>query len=85
MQFKYDTLPIKKNLNELINQAKKRSGIKTKLEVLIDAMQLYIDYLELQYKISEHSFYELTEHLAGSIEGPSDLSHNKKYLEGFGF
>lgn len=80
MRYKKDL----KNLNELINQAKELSGIKTRREVLIYAMQLYIDNLDRQYKINERSFYELTKHLAGSIEGPSDLAHNKKYLEGFG-
>jgi len=28
--------------------------------------------------------YQLTKHLAGSLEGPSDLGHNKDYLQGFG-
>lgn len=30
------------------------------------------------------SFLELARDLAGSIEGPSDLSTNKDYLEGYG-
>ena len=84
MTSKYYTLPNEKNLDELIFQAKKLTGIKTKREVLIYAMQLYVDYLERQHNISDHSFYELTKHLAGSIEEPSDLAHNKKYMEGFG-
>lgn len=84
MLSKYDTLPNNKNLDELIFQAKKLTGIKTKRDVLFYAMQLYVDYLEQRHKISDHSFYELTKHLAGTIEGPSDLAHNKKYMEGFG-
>jgi len=74
----------KANLDDLVEQAKRLSGIKTKREVLIYAMQLYVDYLERQYSKTNKSFYELTKHLAGSVEGPPDLAHNKKYLEGFG-
>ena len=32
----------------------------------------------------QKSFYELTKHLAGNVEGPSDLAHNKKHMQGFG-
>lgn len=32
----------------------------------------------------EGSFLSGIEHLVGSVEGPSDLSTNPKYLEGFG-
>jgi metal-responsive CopG/Arc/MetJ family transcriptional regulator len=30
------------------------------------------------------SFLDLTKDMAGSIEGPPDLSTNRKYLEGYG-
>jgi hypothetical protein len=30
------------------------------------------------------SFLSGIEHLVGSVEGPSDLSTNPKYMEGFG-
>jgi predicted nucleotidyltransferase len=30
----------------------------------------------------QKSFYELTKHLAGSVEGPSDLDHDKKHMQG---
>jgi predicted nucleotidyltransferase len=30
----------------------------------------------------QQSFYELTKHLAGSVDGPSELSHNKKHTQG---
>ena len=32
----------------------------------------------------QESFYELTKHLAGSVEGPSDLVHDKRHMNGFG-
>jgi predicted transcriptional regulator len=35
--------------------------------------------------LKDSSCYELASDLAGSLEGgPSDLSYNKKYMEGFG-
>lgn len=58
---------------------------ENKLYSLLD----YIDFLKngLQKKSSKtdnKSFYQLTKHLAGSLDGPSDLGHNKEYLQGFG-
>lgn len=31
----------------------------------------------------QKSFYELTKHLAGSVEDPSGLAHDKKHMPGF--
>ena len=47
------------------------------------------DSLERRYangkKGARPSLYERTKHLAGSVKGlPSDLSTNKKYMQGFG-
>ncbi|GEM_PF-5923290 len=71
-------------MNELISKAKILSGLKTKQAILNQALQFYIEHLELNKTDKNMSFYQLTEHLAGSIEGPSDLAHNKEYMQGFG-
>jgi Arc/MetJ-type ribon-helix-helix transcriptional regulator len=34
--------------------------------------------------ITPNSCLDLAKDLIGSVEGPSDLSHNKKYLKGYG-
>ena len=34
--------------------------------------------------ITQHSCLDLAQDLMGTIEGPKDLSHNKKYLKGYG-
>lgn len=84
MATKYYALPRQNNLDELISHAKNLSGLKTKNEILVYALQLYIEYLEKKFSVTNRSFYELTKDLAGSIEGAPDLAHNKKHLEGFG-
>ncbi|MCI0495006.1 hypothetical protein L0Z72_08350 [candidate division KSB1 bacterium] len=80
MATKYYALPRQNNLDELISRAKNLSGFKTKNEILVYALQLYIEYLEKKFSVNNHSFYELTKDLAGSIEGAPDLAHNKKHL-----
>jgi predicted DNA-binding protein len=34
--------------------------------------------------ISDNSCLDLAKDLVGSVEGPTDLSHNKKHLAGYG-
>lgn len=77
--------PMKQTVDELIKRAKALSGLKTRQEILDRALQLFLQHLE-QTKIPgrQKSFYELTKHLAGSVEGPIDLAHNKQHLQGFG-
>jgi hypothetical protein len=84
MARKYFALPHNTNLDELFSRAKNLSGFKTKNEILVYALQLYIEYLEKKSSANNHSFYELTKDLAGSIEGAPDLAHNKTHLKGFG-
>jgi hypothetical protein len=77
--------PFKRTLDELIKRAKVLSGLKTKQEILDQALQLFLQHLEQQKILgNQKSFYELTKHLAGSVEGPSDLAHNKHHMQGFG-
>jgi hypothetical protein len=74
----------KRIINDLIKRAKTLSGLRTKQDILSSALKHYLEYLKRNGAKTEKSFYELTKHLAGSIEGPTDLAHNKKYLQGFG-
>jgi hypothetical protein len=78
-------IPVKRSVDELVKRAKALSGLKTRQEILDHALQIFLQHLE-QKTISGQpiSFYELTKHLAGSVDGPFDLAHNKKHMEGFG-
>ncbi|MDZ7288860.1 MAG: type II toxin-antitoxin system VapB family antitoxin [candidate division KSB1 bacterium] len=80
-----DLTPGKRSIDELVKRAQSLSGLKSRQEILSHALQIFLQHLE-QKKLSGQpkSFYELTKHLAGSVDGPSDLAHNKKHMEGFG-
>lgn len=48
-------------------------------------MRLVDEALEHEpLSVPEGSFLEGIEHIVGSVEGPSDLSTNRKYMEGLG-
>lgn len=68
---------------KLIEKAKKVSGVRKKDDIITKALQLFVKKYSGLNK-GNKSAYELSKHLAGSIEGPQDLGTNKKYLEGFG-
>lgn len=80
-----EATPLKRSLDQLIKRAKVLSGLKTKQEILDQALQFFLQHLQ-QQKVFEKqkSFYELTKHWAGSVDGPSDLAHNRQHLQGFG-
>ena len=40
--------------------------------------------VSLNDAISPHSCLDLAKDLRGSVEGPSDLSYNKRHLKGYG-
>jgi len=48
--------------------------IRTALESIVNANEAIIP----------NSCLELAKDIVGSVEGPSDLSHNKKHLKGYG-
>jgi len=76
---------VQTTIDDLIKRAKLLSGLKTKQEILDRALQLFLQQLEQKrFFDKKESFYELTKHLAGSVEGPSDLAHNKQHMQGFG-
>ena len=77
-------IPVKRSVDELIKRAQALSGLKTRQEILDRALQVFLQHLEQKTLGQPTSFYELTKHLAGSVDGPSDLAHNKKHMEGFG-
>lgn len=56
-------------VNQNINQS----------EIIRRALNIY-----LKENSKRGSFYELTKDIVGSYSGPSDLSTNPKYMEGFG-
>ena len=68
---------------KLLEKAKKISGVKKEEDIITKALQLFVKKYNTFNK-RKKSVYELSKHLAGSIEGPEDLATNKKYLEGFG-
>ncbi len=78
------TIKSASKLDMLVKHAQKLSGLKKKEDVLDQALRVYLKHLEKRASNGQPSFYELTKHLAGSVQGPSDLARNKKYMEGFG-
>jgi len=58
----------------------RKSGM-SRSEIIRRALLEYFSRDEVSHP---GSFLDLAQDLAGSIEGPSDLSTNKDYLEGYG-
>ena len=71
-------------IDDLIIRARVLSGLASREEIISKAVQLLVEHLEKESETTGKSFFELTSQFAGSVEGPSDLAHNKKYLQGFG-
>ncbi len=67
----------------LMEKAKKMAGVNDEEYIISKALKLFVDKFEHPNKRNK-SFYELSKDIAGCIEGPKDLSSNKKYLENFG-
>lgn len=61
--------------------ARARSRGTTKSEVLREAL---VDHLSQAPQPDKGSFLDLAGDLIGRLEGPGDLSSNKKYLEDYG-
>jgi Arc/MetJ-type ribon-helix-helix transcriptional regulator len=64
---------------ELSAQARSRGT--TKSEVLREAL---VDFLAKAPQADKGSFLDLAGDLVGRLEGPGDLSYNKKYLANYG-
>lgn len=61
--------------------ARARSRGTTKSEVLREAL---VDFLARAPQPDKGSFLDLAGDLVGRLEGPGDLSYNKKYLDNYG-
>ncbi len=59
--------------------AKKRK--KTKAAIILEALQ---EYLAKQEETEPVTAYDLAKEFIGCGAGPSDLSTNKEYMEGYG-
>ena len=64
---------------ELSAQARSRGT--TKSEVLREAL---VDFLGRAPQPDNGSFLDRAGDLVGRLDGPGDLSYNKKYLDGYG-
>lgn len=74
------TLKIPKELKTKLNRLAKEKGV-TQSEIVRKALQDLIadDAFRL-----DGAFLDFAEDLAGSVEGPAQLSTDKKFLEGYG-
>ena len=64
---------------ELTVQARSRGT--TKSEILREAL---VEFLAKAAQPDKGSFLDLAGDLVGRLEGPGDLSYNKKYLDNYG-
>jgi predicted DNA-binding protein len=74
------TLKIPDALKEKLKSYSKKLGI-SKSDIVRDAL---VEYLEKDEMKKQGSFYDLAKDIAGSVRGASDLSTNKKHLDGYG-
>jgi metal-responsive CopG/Arc/MetJ family transcriptional regulator len=74
------SLKLPESLDKQICWEARRRGT-TKSKVVRNAIESYVKQRPAKVK---GSWLELAGDLIGSLEGPSDLSTNKKYMEGFG-
>ena len=54
---------------------------ETKSNLIRTAIEHIVESSE---DVTPNSCLDLAEDLMGSVEGPTDLSHNKKYFKGYG-
>lgn len=74
------SLRIPQRVAALLRTAAKRSG-RTKTEIVLCAVE---KELEREDDAVEGSFLGAVQDLVGCVDGPADLSTNKKHLKGFG-
>ncbi len=67
------------DLNKLNKLAEQRGT--TKSHIVREALAEYLSEIEVK---SKNSFSGIASDLAGIVDGPKDLSVNKKYLSGYG-
>lgn len=74
------SLKLNETLDEKLIKIAQKQGI-SKSRVIRNAV---IAYLKVNNDFSSESCFSLAHDLLGSIDGPSDLSFNKKHMEDFG-
>jgi hypothetical protein len=74
------SLKIPDKLKQKLDAYSRKLGINQS-EVVREALQEYLSRDEVKKK---GSFFDLSSDLAGTVDGPDDLSTNKTYLDGFG-
>jgi len=74
------TLKVPDVIKEKLNMVAKRKGL-SRSEVVRSALLEYFSHDDLD---KEGTFFDLATDLAGSLDGPSDLSTNKDYLDEYG-
>ena len=74
------TLKVSSGIKEKLKTYSKRKGL-SRSEIVRNAL---LDYFERDDFDKEGTFYDLAQDLAGSIKTKSDLSIDKKYLDGYG-
>jgi len=74
------SLKLPETLDEKLIKMAREKGLK-KSQVIRDAVTAYI---EGNKDLPAESCFSLAHDLLGSVEGPSDLSFNKKHMEDFG-
>lgn len=74
------SLKLSDSLEQSVASEARKRGV-SKSQLVRDALELY---LQNGGAVEGPSCYDLSRDLAGSVEGPPDLSTNPKYLEDLG-
>ena len=74
------TLKVPDIIKEKLKLISEKKGV-SRSEIVRSALLEYFSHDDLDKK---GSFLDFSKDLAGSVEGPSDLSTNKEYLERYG-
>ena len=77
---KTTSIKLDEDLENKVNYLSKKKGI-SKSMLVREALAEYLSNNEIKTK---SSFSALAKDLSGSLEGPTDLSTNPKYLSNFG-
>jgi len=73
-------LKVDESLHTRLAAAARKRG-KSRSQLVRMALEAFLDMLEVAQPGSCH---DVAADLAGCVEGPGDLSANKKYMQGFG-
>ncbi|MCF6271125.1 MAG: ribbon-helix-helix domain-containing protein [Melioribacteraceae bacterium] len=74
------SIKLEEDLDNKITYLSKEKGVFKSMLV----REALVEYLSNSEAKSKSSFSAFARDLSGSLEGPTDLSTNPKYLEGFG-